>query len=123
MIVQGDPNLNPNWNNTGLTTSVGQAYGLTLGYAEASDLFLGGEEWLAGSGVKINGSGDGSVLPSQVLVRFTYYGDVNLDGVVDRNDYFALLGNLDTAHDYPGATTAFRKSHHPAPGPARGWVV
>jgi hypothetical protein len=92
MILQGDPNVNPIWNNTGLITSVGQTYGLALGYMEASDNFAGGEEWLPGSGVKINGSGDGIVLPSQVLVRATYYADANLDGVVDSTDLSILIG-------------------------------
>jgi hypothetical protein len=43
-----------------------------------------------------------SVLPSDVLVKYTYYGDTDLSGVVDGSDYsridFAYLNNLNTSN-------------------------
>ncbi len=69
------------WSGAGLTSSkaaTGPDVGKTaLGYAEASALALGN---FAGQAV------DGT----SVLVKYTYYGDANLDGQVDISDLGAL---------------------------------
>ncbi len=49
---------------------------------------------------------------SQVIIKFTYLGDVNLDGRVDASDYYSVFGNMSAAAgwfqgdvDYDGTVT------------------
>jgi hypothetical protein len=69
-----------NWSGSGITTSsAGSHPATTLGFAEASDV-LG----LTGSAT---GTFDGQTVDATtVLVKFTWLGDANLDGIVDASD-------------------------------------
>jgi hypothetical protein len=73
------------WNGAGINTSMGNPVALGLGYAEASDVAPGGT--FVGQPV------DGSA----VLVRFTRYGDANLDGTVNLQDFNRLAANFGQA--------------------------
>jgi hypothetical protein len=68
------------WNNSGLTSSAAATHaGTALGFAEASDV-LG----LSGSNTA---SFDGQTVDaSTVLIKYTWIGDANLDGVVNTQD-------------------------------------
>jgi hypothetical protein len=72
------------WNGTGLGSTLAAAFGLGLGYAEASDV-LG-----AGGGIFNSEPVDGTT----VLVRYTIYGDANLDEVVNLQDFNRLAANF-----------------------------
>jgi len=61
---------NSTWTGPGITTSLGTATTHGLGYTDDGDVFT---------------------------VRFTRYGDANLSGNVDSNDFNALAGNFGTA--------------------------
>jgi hypothetical protein len=78
LINRGNNNLT--WTGTGLTTSVGAANPLMLGigYAQNDMLFVP------------FGTFDGEPVTNAVLVKYTYMGDVNLDGVVDDLDVATL---------------------------------
>jgi hypothetical protein len=74
------------WNGNGITSSSAAAAALSahktaLGYAEASALGL----------TTFSGQ---SVDSTSVLVRYTYAGDANLDGVVDTLDFNSLAANF-----------------------------
>jgi hypothetical protein len=68
------------WTGNGLTSSTAAADSvhLAVGYAEASDLGIG------------SFSGE-DVDASAIIIRTTYKGDNNLDGVVDSNDFNGLV--------------------------------
>jgi hypothetical protein len=66
------------WNGTGLTSTLANASTFALGYAEAADVAPTGQ--FAGQPVD----------PTALLVRFTHYGDANLDGTVNFSDLLAL---------------------------------
>jgi fibronectin-binding autotransporter adhesin len=73
------------WNGNGLGSSSAQlnaasAHPTALGYAKASDLGVG--------------SFDGQPVSSQVLVKYTWSGDANLDGSVSLLDLNALATNF-----------------------------
>jgi hypothetical protein len=70
------------WNGPGIMSSLGDASHFALGFAEASDVAGGGT--FAGQGV------DGTA----VVVKFTRYGDANLDGAVDFADLVRLAQNF-----------------------------
>ncbi len=72
------------WDGTGVTTSMGDASNFALGYAEASDLFTTFPATFAGQQVD----------DTTVLVAFTRYGDANLDGTVNLNDFNRLAANF-----------------------------
>ena len=55
-----------------------------LGYAEASDIFTSFPATFAGQ----------SVDNTTVLIRYTYYGDANLNGFVNLADFNRLAGNF-----------------------------
>jgi autotransporter-associated beta strand protein len=70
------------WTGPGLTSSTAAAAGNTgIGFADTSVLNLSD-----GTGV--------SVGPTDVLVKYTYYGDADLDGDVDGNDVGAWAVNF-----------------------------
>jgi hypothetical protein len=68
------------WDGTGLTSSAARnapASLTALGLIDNADPVLGGLETFMGEPVDA----------TSILVRYTWWGDVNLDGVVDGNDY------------------------------------
>jgi hypothetical protein len=73
------------WNGGGIVTSLGNASTFALGFGEASSLFPGGR--FAG----------GTVDSSAVVVKFTFYGDANLDGQVNVADLGMLASNWQRA--------------------------
>jgi hypothetical protein len=83
-----------NWNGPGIMSSYAEndATGLTaVGVADENDL-----ENVYPNDYAVSGGGSGTWMgqaindPNNVLVRMTYYGDGNLDGVVNRLDVTAL---------------------------------
>jgi hypothetical protein len=72
------------WDGPGINTSRGTASTFGLGYAEASDLFTTFPASYIGH----------TVDSSTVIVSFTRYGDANLDGIVDLNDFNRLAANF-----------------------------
>jgi autotransporter-associated beta strand protein len=73
------------WTGNGITsTSAATTSGTALGYAEASAV-LG-----AGGGTFRGQPADGT----SVLVRYTLFGDANLDGFVNGTDFALLAGNF-----------------------------
>jgi hypothetical protein len=77
------------WNRNGITSSLANAATYALGYADNAAL---GMSNFAGEAVD----------PSSVLVKFTYYGDADLNGKVDIND----LGMLASHWQTPGPWTS-----------------
>ena len=71
------------WNGLGITSSAAAA---------ASNLALAAELNSNGSGALLSSFDNQSVLSTDVLVKFTYFGDANLDGVVNGSDY-TLIDN------------------------------
>jgi hypothetical protein len=71
------------WGGNGLTTTLGTTQTYALGYAEASSLFSSFPATFAGE----------SVDNTSVLVRYTRYGDANLDGTVNQTDFNRLASN------------------------------
>jgi hypothetical protein len=72
------------WNGTGISssTAAGDINSATaLGYAEATDLGM----------TSFQGQ---TIANKAVIVKYTYYGDANLDGVVDASDFQRLLDGL-----------------------------
>jgi hypothetical protein len=74
------------WDGAGIVTSVGSIH-MGLGYGEARDA-------LGISGAQLGTFMGHTVDASSVLVRYTFYGDSNLDGTVDTLDFNALAGNF-----------------------------
>jgi hypothetical protein len=70
------------WNGDGIMTSLGNASTFAPGFAEASDVAPGGS---------FNGQ---PVDRTAVVVRFTRYGDANLDARVDFNDLLEMAQNF-----------------------------
>jgi Ca2+-binding RTX toxin-like protein len=70
------------WNGPGIISNRADASAFALGFAEASDVAPGGT--FAGQNVDA----------SSVLVKFTRYGDANLDGAVNGADFARLAGNF-----------------------------
>src|SRR5262249_8112651 len=83
------------WAGNGLTSSAAAAqasssHRTALGFADAAALF--------GSFPAIwNGT---IVENTAILVRYTYAGDVNLDGVVNSTDFAMLAGNFNTTNSF-----------------------
>ena len=75
---------NGSWNGTGINSAMVRAFGLAEGYAEASDV-------LGPSGGTFNGE---PVDGTTVLVRYAFYGDANLDGRVNLNDFNRMAANF-----------------------------
>jgi hypothetical protein len=78
---------NGDWAGDGLTTSTGDASQLGLGYAESGALFTTFPATFSGQQVD----------ETSVLIGFTRYGDANLDGVVNLNDFNRLAANFGSA--------------------------
>ena len=76
------------WNGLGLNSAMaasGTFAGRTgLGYAEATDLFTTFPATFSGQQVD----------NTAVLIKFTFYGDANLDGSTNLNDFNVLAGNF-----------------------------
>ena len=73
------------WNGAGIDSSVAAADSShALGYAEASDLFTSFPAPFAGV----------TVDDTSVLVRYTRYGDANLDGTANLTDFNRLAANF-----------------------------
>jgi hypothetical protein len=73
------------WNGSGImSTTAAAAPGTALGYAESADLFASFPATFAGQGV------DSTAL----LLKYTYYGDANLDGRVNLADFNRMTGGF-----------------------------
>jgi autotransporter-associated beta strand protein len=77
------------WTGNGIASStaaanVGAATKTALGVAEATDIFSSFPATFAGQ----------SIDNTSVLVRYTAYGDANLDGIVDTTDFNLLAANF-----------------------------
>ena len=85
------------WDMPGIYTSqanAGSAVGMTtLAVGEAADaFFLGGSDTAAFNGATVDATA--------IVIKYTYAGDVNFDGVVDGSDY----GTLDNWIQFPGTS-------------------
>ena len=78
------------WDGTGITSSMADAEHFALGYAQSIDIFDTFPATFSGQQVDI----------TAVLVRWTRYGDANLDGVVNLPDFNRLAANFGAG---PGA--------------------
>ncbi len=73
------------WNGPGVISSTAATSpGMALGYAEASTLYSAFPATFSGQ----------SVDNTSLLVRYTHFGDANLDGVVNALDFNALASNF-----------------------------
>ena len=75
------------WNGNGLVTSQGNASQFALGYAEASALAAIPPIF-------------GTVAGDAVLIRFTRFGDANLDGTVNLQDFNRLASNFGSTNGF-----------------------
>ena len=75
---RGGPGLSPTWNGNGITSSTAatRTSSRSVGYADNGSLPLMSYAVFMGQNV------DGT----SVLVRYTVWGDTNLDGIVDDDD-------------------------------------
>jgi hypothetical protein len=78
---------NGDWAGEGLTTSMGNASQLGLGFAESSALFTTFPATFGGQQVD----------NTSLLIGFTRFGDANLDGVVNLADFNRLAANFGIA--------------------------
>jgi len=89
------------WNGNGITSSLADATHYALGIAEASDVIGAGGGTFSGQAV------DGTA----VLVKYTYYGDADLNGLINFDDYSRTDNGFNTGgstwprgdFDYNGA--------------------
>ena len=72
------------WNGAGITSSSANANTFGLGYAESSSVFTTFPATFSGLPVD----------DTAVLIKFTRYGDANLDGQVNLSDFNALAANF-----------------------------
>ena len=72
------------WDGHGISTSLGNPSSHGIGYADASEIFTSFPATFAGRSVDV----------STVLVRFTRYGDANLDGNVNLADFNRLAASF-----------------------------
>jgi autotransporter-associated beta strand protein len=77
------------WTGNGITTSNGNSNQFAIGFAEASDVLT------ADANGNRNFIGD-FVDADSVLIRFTRYGDANVDGTVNLTDFNRLAANFGT---------------------------
>jgi len=76
------------WNGPGINSSFAAAdNNSALGYAEASEIFSSFPATFSGQ----------SVDNTAVLIKYTFYGDANLDGSVNLQDFNKLAGNFGQA--------------------------
>jgi len=76
------------WDGSGLKTSMGNANNLGIGYATLSQL---------GGIVPPGFTGESGLNMTDVLVKFTLFGDANMDGAVGAQDVSLLYQNLGSA--------------------------
>ena len=94
-LIQSGRTVNGTWSGPGVVTSAAKALAgtTTLALAEAGDvLFLAPGETALWNGQTVDAT--------TVIVKYTYAGDVNLDGLVDAADY----GIIDNYYQFPGTT-------------------
>jgi hypothetical protein len=92
-MIQSGFNFNE-WDGPGIRSSAAAATlgATTLGVGEARDvLFLEGGQTALWNGITVDAT--------SVIVKYTYAGDANLDGVIDGADY----GIIDNYIQFPGA--------------------
>jgi hypothetical protein len=77
------------WNGSGINTSKGDNDNYALGYGENSVL-----------GLSSTGDPPVSLDATAVVVKYTYYGDANLDGMVDITDLGILATNWQMSGDW-----------------------
>jgi T5SS/PEP-CTERM-associated repeat protein/autotransporter-associated beta strand protein len=75
------------WNGVGIMSDVAAANSRALGYAEASDIFTSFPATFSGQ----------TVDDSAVLIRYTRYGDADLNGTVNLSDFNALAAHFGLA--------------------------
>ena len=85
-----DGYLNGAWSGSGICSEIAGTTGRALGYGEASTLFAAFPATFMGQAVD----------DTSILVRYTRYGDANLDGTVNLADFNRLAGSF-------GATDAY----------------
>jgi len=94
-MIQTGRTPNCTWDGTGIVTSMADAAaGLTgVGIGKAADLLF--------LSPGATGVWDGhTVDATTVIVKYTYAGDANLDGLVDAADY----GMIDNYYQFPGTS-------------------
>ena len=99
-----DPNLITNWNGTGLTSSTARANNLATGFDLVSLGLIRNSDLDITTGIpgsSYTSFGGELVGPHDLLLKYTYIGDANLNGVVSFDDYigmdnafFGLIPNL-----------------------------
>jgi hypothetical protein len=85
-----DGYLNGAWTGSGICSEIAGTTGRALGYGEASTLFATFPATFMGQAID----------DTSILVRYTRYGDANLDGTVNLVDFNRLAGSF-------GATDAY----------------
>ena len=94
-MLQSGRTVNGTWDGPGIVTSAADALAgtTTLALAEASDvLFLAPGQTALWNGETVDAT--------SVIVKYTYAGDVNFDGVIDAGDY----GIIDNYYQFAGTT-------------------
>jgi hypothetical protein len=94
-----------NWNGTGIISSYAEndPNGLTaVGIVDENDLGIYPTNYTKAGGGTGTWMGQSINDPNNVLVRMTYYGDGNLDGVVNRLDVTALSQGYSGLAGYVG---------------------
>ncbi len=91
------------WDLPGIITSLADDDGpyTAIGIAKASDVFgissSGTASWIQGAGLTVGVTG------SDILLKYTYTGDCNLDGEINGDDYFQIDSHVNlsgSAFDY-----------------------
>jgi hypothetical protein len=72
------------WDQPGITSSLADASNFGIGFARASDIFTSFPAMFMGV----------EVGPNDILIRHTRYGDANLDGTTNLQDFNRLAGNF-----------------------------
>ena len=99
-----DPNLVTNWNGTGLTSTTARTRNLATGFDLVSLGLIRNSDLDITTGIPgsaYTSFGGEPVGPHDLLLKYTYIGDANLNGVVSFDDYvgmdnafFGLIPNL-----------------------------
>jgi hypothetical protein len=78
------------WTGNGITSSLGDATGFGVGFAQAGDIYPTTPRVFMGVPVSAG----------HVLLRYTRYGDANLDGVVNLQDFNRLASNFGQSNKF-----------------------
>jgi hypothetical protein len=80
----------------GITSSAADGFTTAVGYAEANELFLnGGGDYVNNQSPNQSGSPTVTHITDQaVILKYTYLGDVDLNGTVDAADFNILSSDL-----------------------------